>query len=184
MEHITDTAGPDYGNAQDKSMNPGADNSFSTTEAVSLDNSYSQEEVQHVEGSLHLKYLVINPYDLLWGMAVNSVGFQEIGPGMPYPPANHPSRYLFSAEKGRILNEYQLIYITKGKGYFTSASLGHKVPVTKGTMFLLFPVGRNSGSGSAETIWITGSATDSSPSRSRFTLSDSTMTWWNYMTRP
>ena len=139
MEHITDTAGPDYGNAQDKSMNPGADNSLGTTEAISLDNSYSQEEVQHVEGSLHLKYLVINPYDLLWGMAVNSVGFQEIGPGMPYPPANHPSRYLFSAEKGRILNEYQLIYITKGKGYFTSASLGHKVPVTKGTMFLLFP---------------------------------------------
>ena len=74
-----------------------------------------EEEIQHIDDSLHLKYLVINPNDLLWGMAVNSVGFQEIGPGMPYPPSNHPSRYLFSAEKGRILNEYQLLYITKGK---------------------------------------------------------------------
>ena len=98
-----------------------------------------QEEIQHFDDSLHLKYLVINPNDLLWGMAVNSVGFQEIGPGMPYPPSNHPSRYLFSAEKGRVLNEYQLLYITKGKGYFTSTSLVHKLPVKKGNILLLFP---------------------------------------------
>ena len=92
-----------------------------------------------MEDSLHLKYLVVSPLDLKWGLAVNSVGFQEIGAGMPYPPANHPSRYIFSEEKGRILGEYQLLYITRGKGMFTSASLGHWVPVTRGSMFLLFP---------------------------------------------
>ena len=91
--------------------------------------------------SVHLKYLAVNPVDLKWGTAVNSVGFQEIAPGMDYPPANHPSRYVFSANKGRILNEYQLLYITEGKGKFFSESLGRQKGVTieKGMMFLLFP---------------------------------------------
>ena len=31
--------------------------------------------------SLHLKYLTVGPNDRLWGTAVNSVGFQEVGPG-------------------------------------------------------------------------------------------------------
>ena len=51
--------------------------------------------------AIHLKYLVAGPNDLLWGTAVNSVGFQEVGPGEPYPPSNHPSRYLFSEKRGR-----------------------------------------------------------------------------------
>ena len=84
--------------------------------------------------AIHLKYLVAGPNDLLWGTAVNSVGFQEVGPGEPYPPSNHPSRYLFSEERGRVLSEYQLLYITRGKGMFTSASLGRWVPVSRGSM--------------------------------------------------
>ncbi len=89
--------------------------------------------------ALHLKYLVAAPADLLWGTAINSVGFQEVGPGEPYPPSNHPSRYLFSEERGRVLEEYQLLYITKGQGTFRSQSLPHPVRVKAGTLFLLFP---------------------------------------------
>jgi len=91
--------------------------------------------------SIHLKYLVVNPVDLDWGAAINSVGFQDIAPGMEYPPKNHPSRYIFTAQNGRILNEYQLLYITNGKGKFSSASLGKGkyVPIEAGMMFLLFP---------------------------------------------
>ena len=89
--------------------------------------------------ALHLKYLVAAPADLLWGTAINSVGFQEVGPGEPYPPSNHPSRYLFSEERGRVLEEYQLLYITKGQGSFRSQSLPHPVRVKAGTLFLLFP---------------------------------------------
>lgn len=88
--------------------------------------------------SIHLKYLAINQNDLKWGMAVNSVGYQEIKPGMPYPPGRHPSRYLFSVDKGRVLNEYQLIYITQGQGRFTSKS-GSPTAVREGNLFLLFP---------------------------------------------
>lgn len=91
--------------------------------------------------SVHLKYLAVNPVDLKWGSAVNSVGFQEIEPGMDYPPSNHPSRYVFSAKKGRILNEYQLLYITEGRGKFQCESLGRQktIQIEKGMMFLLFP---------------------------------------------
>ena len=86
-----------------------------------------------------LKYLAVNRNDLLWGLAVNSVGFQNVGPGKPYPPTGHPSRYLFSEERGRILNEFQVLYITEGQGVFRSATLPNPVPITAGTMFMLFP---------------------------------------------
>ena len=39
---------------------------------------------------------------------------------------------------GRILNEYQLVYITKGSGYFASQSCP-EAPVKAGTVMLLFP---------------------------------------------
>ena len=74
--------------------------------------------------SVHLKYLAVNPIDLKWGTAVNSAGFQEIAPGMDYPPRNHPSRYIFTSESGRVLKEYQLLYITEGRGRFFCETLG------------------------------------------------------------
>ena len=88
---------------------------------------------------IHLKYLVVNRNDLLWGLAVNSVGSQDVRPGEPYPPTGHPSRYLFTEERGRVLNEYQILYITEGQGVFRSASLSHPVHISSGTMFMLFP---------------------------------------------
>ena len=89
--------------------------------------------------SIHLKYLAVSPDDLRWGLAVNSVGFQEVGPGEPYPPSGHPSRYLFSEERGRILNEYQLLYITRGEGRFRSTHVKDTVELKAGSLFLLFP---------------------------------------------
>ena len=89
--------------------------------------------------SVHLKYLAIGPGVLAWGTAINSVGYQEVAPGEAYPPGDHPSRYLFSTRRGRILDEYQLIYITRGSGHFKSAHLPHPVDVRPGTVFLLFP---------------------------------------------
>lgn len=86
----------------------------------------------------HLKYLIVNEHDLLWGLTINTVGFQHIPPGSPYPLPNHPTRYFFSAEKGRILEEYQLLYITRGNGEFTSQS-SKPQSLKEGSMFLLFP---------------------------------------------
>ena len=91
--------------------------------------------------AVHLKYLAVNPVDLKWGTAVNSAGFQEIAPWADYPPRNHPSRYVFTVESGRVLQEYQLIYITEGRGKFFCETLGRNRPIQigSGMMFLLFP---------------------------------------------
>lgn len=91
--------------------------------------------------SIHLKYLAVNPVDMEWGLAVNSVGRQEINPHAQYPPSNHPTRYLFSPEKGRVLNEYQLLYITEGRGVFSCETLGRekRIPVGAGSVIALFP---------------------------------------------
>lgn len=84
------------------------------------------------------KYLTINQSDQIWGLSINSVGKQVISENEVYPPQIHPTRYLFNIQKGRMLNEYQLLYITKGKGTFNSKSAGvHQV--SEGHMFLLFP---------------------------------------------
>lgn len=79
-----------------------------------------------------------NEQDPSWGLVVNSVGYQEIKQNENYPLRIHPTRYLFSTKKGRILDEYQLVYIIKGSGYFTSDKQ-KKTKIREGTIFLLFP---------------------------------------------
>lgn len=91
-----------------------------------------------MEKTLRVKYLIASDQDVLWGLTINSVGYQRIEKDSPYPPQSHPTRYLFSTEKGRVLDEYQLLYITKGKGSFISES-HKKINIKEGSMFLLFP---------------------------------------------
>ena len=91
-----------------------------------------------MEKEIHLKYLIANEQDLHWGIIVTSVGSQNIPAHSFYPPRNHPSRYLFSTEKGRVLDEYNLLYISRGKGTFASDNFKQQ-PVEEGSMFLLFP---------------------------------------------
>jgi AraC-like DNA-binding protein len=91
-----------------------------------------------MKDAIHIKYLVANEQDALWGLTVNSVGFQNIEANTSYPPDNHPTRYLFSPQEGRILDEFQLIYISKGKGCFSSKSC-EQTEIKGGDFFLLFP---------------------------------------------
>lgn len=86
----------------------------------------------------HIRYLLYNNHDKLWGTTVNTVGFQKILPNSVYPLGDHPPRYFFDSEKGRVLNEFQILYITKGRGEFVSANQ-KKTIVSAGNMFLLFP---------------------------------------------
>lgn len=94
----------------------------------------------------HIKYLVSSQSDRLWGCAVNSVGCQKVAPGQEYPPGGHPMRYLFSLSRGRVLSEYQLLYITEGEGVFVSESSGwtREIQLRTGDMVLLFPGVRHS----------------------------------------
>ena len=84
------------------------------------------------------KYLVVNPRDVQWGLTVSTVGYEEIGVADSYPTRGHADGYYFDIDKGRVLNEYQLLYITEGEGVFNSAH-AKDIPLKAGDLFLLFP---------------------------------------------
>lgn len=67
-----------------------------------------------------LKYLTPGERDKEWGIFLNVAGMARISPYSPYPPQQHPSGYYFNWEQGRILKEYQINYITDGKGVLES----------------------------------------------------------------
>lgn len=87
---------------------------------------------------IDFKYLLVNDKDKRFGLTVNTVGFQPIAPNTLYPSTDHPKNYYFEPGKGRILSEYQIVYISKGRGTFTSAST-RKIAISKGQVMLLFP---------------------------------------------
>ena len=76
--------------------------------------------------------------DALWGLTVSTVGYEDIKPGEPYPTKGHADGYYFNLEKGRTLNEYQLLYNPEGEGWFESTHCP-KTRLKAGDMFLLFP---------------------------------------------
>jgi AraC-like DNA-binding protein len=84
------------------------------------------------------KYLLANERDALWGLTISTVGYEEIAPGDAYPTRGHADGYYFDLERGRELNEYQLLYITEGEGTFRSATID-ETPIHEGDLFLLFP---------------------------------------------
>ncbi|WP_455672286.1 helix-turn-helix domain-containing protein [Phocaeicola sp.] len=90
------------------------------------------------EQGADFKYLITNERDKRFGLSITTVGFQAIKAGSNYPPRNHPDAYYFTAQKGRVLHEYQLVYITKGKGTFASDSTS-PTEIMKGQILFLFP---------------------------------------------
>lgn len=85
-----------------------------------------------------LKYLTIGPNDDSWGLATTTVGAQSIEPNASYPAMQHPSDYNFKTHHGRVLDEYQIVYIAEGSGFFESESV-EKQRIESGTVILLFP---------------------------------------------
>ncbi len=82
-------------------------------------------------------YMHVSESDEKWGLFCTTAGMQDVPEGSVYPIDTHPDEYNFKSS-GRILYEYQLVYIVSGKGVFQSASC----PLTEisgGTMILLFP---------------------------------------------
>ena len=82
-------------------------------------------------------YLIANKADEEYGCTVSVVGLQTVLPDEEYPSKEHPSGYLFDPERGRVLQEYQLLYIVKGRGEFANQTTS--CDIAKGTMVLLRP---------------------------------------------
>lgn len=90
-----------------------------------------------IEGN-SLKYFTVASHDEEWGMVTTTVGMQHIQPNAHYPAMEHPSVYDLRQQSGRTLDEYQLVYITEGGGFFESQSVA-RCRIEAGTVILLFP---------------------------------------------
>jgi AraC-like DNA-binding protein len=92
------------------------------------------------------KYLPLSDVARDWGIWCTDAGTSKVQPGDAYPllPKSHPRVFVkgFSEGRGRILKEYQLVYITKGRGSFRwiLGDDNERVePVEAGSVLLLFP---------------------------------------------
>ncbi|MEI9997952.1 MAG: AraC family ligand binding domain-containing protein [Verrucomicrobiota bacterium] len=86
----------------------------------------------------YFDYFPVAPKLKAWGLYATGFGAVHVPPGAPYPPPGHPGRHAFDWERGRVLGEYQIVYLHKGRGAFESARTKRR-PLRAGMAFLLFP---------------------------------------------
>ena len=86
---------------------------------------------------IRFHYLIPNRLDEEYGCTVSTVGMQVISADEDYPSKQHPTGYMFNPSRGRILQEYQLVYIVDGRGEFVNDT-GRR-EVVKGSLILLRP---------------------------------------------
>ena len=89
----------------------------------------------------YCKYLQSDKYNIDWQIYLTCSGRQTVPPGVSYPihEEAHPVKYYFIPwEKGRIVDEFSLVYITKGSGYFVSDQQEIQ-RVKPGTILMIFP---------------------------------------------
>ena len=84
------------------------------------------------------KYLIATERDAEWGLTISTVGREIIAPGEAYPTKGHADGYYFDIQKGRTLDEYQLLYQPEGEGVFQSEHIP-ETRIKAGDIFLLFP---------------------------------------------
>ncbi|RKX88863.1 MAG: hypothetical protein DRP70_05515 [Spirochaetes bacterium] len=85
------------------------------------------------------RYLPINEKDSLWQVCCTTLGNRAISPGTQYPPeiGSHPREYQPVGSDGRVLHEFQIVYITEGFGSYRNKA--RTFPIIPGTMFFVIP---------------------------------------------
>ncbi len=84
------------------------------------------------------RYLPVSQRGRQWGLYVTGAGHGQVAAGAPYPRRGHPLSHEFAWQRGRILDEHQIVHIRAGAGEFESRATGSH-PIGAGTTILLFP---------------------------------------------
>ncbi|OQY33178.1 MAG: hypothetical protein B6241_08735 [Spirochaetaceae bacterium 4572_59] len=87
----------------------------------------------------YFRYLPYSDVDVLWQLYATTVGIVNIQKGEPYPfkADEQPPAYTCDWSTGRVLSEFQFVYITEGVGRFRSFQ--GDFTVSAGTVLLLVP---------------------------------------------
>ena len=83
-------------------------------------------------------YLPVNDDAMRWGIYLTGIGRCTVPPGSAYPPSGHPRLYNFRWDQGRVLPEFQMLFVCDGTGVFESEATG-QVPLPDRSVFFLFP---------------------------------------------
>jgi AraC-like DNA-binding protein len=87
----------------------------------------------------YFQYLPVSVQNIDWGLYLTAVGTESIPPGCePYPSTTHPSMYDFTWKDGRVLAEYQFLYLTRGRMIFESTATPERT-IDAGHVVILFP---------------------------------------------
>jgi AraC-like DNA-binding protein len=100
------------------------------------------------------RYLPVNDEALRWEIFCNDAGYTQVPAGSSYPPMpeKHPKDYAATVATGRVLREFQVVYISSGRGWFEGADQVRR-SITAGDLFIVFPGVRHAYSPDKETGW-------------------------------
>ncbi len=98
------------------------------------------------------KYVTHSGEDEAWGLYLLDVGKSKTVAGSNYPVGAHPPDYIFNFKRGRVLEEYQVLYISEGQGIFDSDPSG-RLLVETGSVLLVYPGIRHRYRPSKRTGW-------------------------------
>jgi AraC-like DNA-binding protein len=90
------------------------------------------------ESTTFYRYFPVSARDEKWGLYATTAGESQIAPGTVYPPTGHPKGYAFDWQHGRVLDGFQFVYISSGRGRFESRPK-FSTPIEPGQAFLLIP---------------------------------------------
>ena len=83
------------------------------------------------------KYLTAGTEDKSWGLYLNVAGTALVKPFSSYPSYKHPARYHFNRLEGRVLDEFQVNYISEGFGQLETEQGTYRIK--PGTILIIRP---------------------------------------------
>lgn len=99
-----------------------------------------------------LQDLPYSEEDAKLGMVCTTAGFANVPPGTEYPPRKNDYSISYrTVTEGRILPEFQMVYVTSGEGIFKSGGASYQVK--PGSLMLLLPGTRHAYSPRFELGW-------------------------------
>jgi AraC-like DNA-binding protein len=87
--------------------------------------------------SSFFKYLPTLDFEQNKWLQIQVGGFEIVKPFEIYPNTKHPSNYYFNWEKGRLLHDFQLVYITNGNGILETQD--ETFEIMEGSIILIKP---------------------------------------------
>ena len=83
-------------------------------------------------------YPLVNQRDRQWGLHVTAAGMQFVPPGVRFRSKGHSPKHDYIWRHGRVLQEYAIVYVIRGRGEFESRPTG-KRSINAGSVIFLFP---------------------------------------------